>query len=302
MSNFWDTVFQPPTTGETLPPPLNDPFGHLLGTSAGLDTSVNDAGAEAVFPALSPDPNSPNSLIARAGKPNGFDTPAAALSPNVFAIWHSAYQAEYINAHKGELDGNGILTIGTPPAAIHVTLSADQSKVYILESLQKADFAKMALADQQRIAQTQTFADFLRPQFGLSNNPADALNAIQALKNAINDTTGNAGFVAPEDKQVFLDELTIIPSQVQTMGVFSLGDINASLNAVNERFDRVAAFAKAAATPVTPASFNRPQAPPPNDHIDTQFMNVISLQSGAVGKARLSFMNAEKQRFFQPEY
>jgi len=56
MSNFWDTVFQPPTTGETLPPPLNDPFGHLLGTSAGLDTSVNDAGAEAVFPALSPDP------------------------------------------------------------------------------------------------------------------------------------------------------------------------------------------------------------------------------------------------------
>jgi len=94
---------------------------------------------------------------------------------------------------------------------------------------------------------------------------------------------------------VFLDELTIIQTQVQTMGVFSLGDINASLNAVNERFDRVAAFAKAAATPVTPASFNRPQAPPPNDHIDTQFMNVISLQSGAVGKARLSFMNAEKQ-------
>jgi hypothetical protein len=295
MSNFWDTVFQPPTTGETLPPPLNDPFGHLLGTSAGLDTSVNDAGAEAVFPALSPDPNSPNSLIARAGKPNGFDTPAAALSPNVFAIWHSAYQAEYINAHKGELDGNGILTIGTPPAAIHVTLSADQSKVYILESLQKADFAKMALADQLRIAKTQTFADFLRPQFGLSNNPADALNAIQALKNAINDTTGNAGFLSPDDKQVFLDELTIIQSQVQTMGVFSLADINASLNAVQERFNRVAAFAKAAATPVTPSSFNRPQAPPPNDHIDTQFMNVVSLVNGAVGQARLNFMNAEKQ-------
>jgi hypothetical protein len=130
MSNFWDTVFQPPTTGETLPPPLNDPFGHLLGTSAGLDTSVNDAGAEAVFPALSPDPNSPNSLIARAGKPNGFDTPAAALSPDVFATWHSAYQGEYINAHKGEQDANGVLTIGAPPAAIHVTLSADQRKVY----------------------------------------------------------------------------------------------------------------------------------------------------------------------------
>ena len=166
MSNFWDTVFQPPTTGETLPPPLNDPLGHLLGTSAGLDTSVNDAGAEAVFPALSPDPNSPNSLIARAGTPNGFDTPAAALSPDVFATWHSAYQAEYINAHKGEQDANGVLTIGAPPAAIHVTLSADQRKVYILESLQKADFAKMALADQLRIAQTQTFVNFLAPQFG----------------------------------------------------------------------------------------------------------------------------------------
>jgi hypothetical protein len=290
MSNFWDTVFQPPTTGETLPPPLNDPFGHLLGTSAGLDTSVNDAGAEAVFPALSPDPNSPNSLIARAGKPNGFDTPAAALSPDVFATWHSAYQAEYINAHKGEQDANGVLTIGAPPAAIHVTLSADQRKVYILESLQKADFAKMALADQLRIAQTQTFVNFLAPQFGLSSNRADPLNTIQAWKNTINDTTGNAGFVSPEDKQVFLEELTIIATQVQTMGVFSLGDINAAINAVIKRFERVAAFAKAVATPVTPSSFNRP-----GDHFPTQFMNVVSLQSGVLGQARLSLMNAEKQ-------
>jgi hypothetical protein len=104
--------------------------------------------------------------------------------------------------------------------------------------------------------------------------------------------------VSPEDKQVFLDELAIIQSQVEAMGVFSLADINAALNAINERFDRVAAFARAVATPVTPSSFNRPQAPPPNDHIDTQFMNVISLQSGAAGKARLSFMNAEKQTRF----
>lgn len=176
-----------------------------------------------------------------------------------------------------------------------MTLSADQRKVYILESLQKADFAKMALADQLRIAQTQTFVNFLAPQFGLSSNRADPLNTIQAWKNTINDTTGNAGFVSPEDKQVFLEELTIIATQVQTMGVFSLGDINAAINAVIKRFERVAAFAKAVATPVTPSSFNRPQAPPPNDHIDTQFMNVVSLQSGVIGQARLSFMNAEKQ-------
>jgi len=298
MSNFWDTVFQPPTTGETLPPPLNDPFGHLLGTSAGLDTTVNDAGAEAVFPALSPDPNSPNSLLAKAGAPAGFGTAPAALSPDVFTTWHSAYQAEYINAHKGEQDANGVLTIGTPPVAIHVTLSAAQNKVYILETLQKADFAKMALADQLRIAQTQTLVDVLRPQFGLTNNPADVLgtgSVFDKAVNAINSTTGNSAFVSPEFKQVFLDELKIIRDQVEKMGIFSPADINAAVKAIQERFERVAAFAKAAAPANAEAlaTFNRPDAPP---HFNTQFNNVISLDKGAsVGAALQNFMNAEKQ-------
>src|SRR5262249_50283705 len=123
MSNFWDTIIQP-TPGELLPPPENDPFGNLLGTSAGLDPSVNDAGAQAVFPKLSFDPGWPDSLIAKAGAPTGFGTSPAALSPDVFATWHTAYQAEYINAN-----GGGILEIGTPPNAIHAMVASTQDQI-----------------------------------------------------------------------------------------------------------------------------------------------------------------------------
>jgi len=291
MSNFWDTIIQP-TTGETLPPPENDPFGNLLGTSAGLDPSVNDAGAQAVFPRLSFDPGSPDSLLAKAGAPAGFGTPPAALSPDVFATWHTAYQAEYINAN-----GGGIIQIGTPPGpTIHATISSTQDKVYILETLQKSDFATMTLADQTRIAATDVFRITLAPRFGLSASPDDVNAAIQNARADIANTNvndpvhGNSGYVSSDDKDVFRQELNNIQTRMQTMGVFSTTEIGSAVKAIQDRFDRVAAFAKAFQTTPTPSNFNRP------GHIDTQFNDVVSLDNGAaVASGLQNFMNAEKQ-------
>jgi hypothetical protein len=287
MATFWDNIIIQPTPGMLLPPPENDPFGNLLGTSAGLDSSVNDAAAQALFPKLSPDAGSKDSLVTKAGAPAGFGTAPSALSPDVFASWHTAYQEEYINAN-----GGGIVAIGTPPAQIHAMVSSAQDRVYILETLQKADFATMSLADQQRIAQSDTFTTKLALEFGLSNNPADANAIITAALAHINSTdpNSNSPSVSGENKSIFVQELNNIQTQLQTVGVFAPTQINDAVKAIQDRFDRVAAFSKATANGVARSDFNR------GGHIDTQFVNVISLDNGAAVKSGLdSFMNAEKQ-------
>lgn len=306
MPGFWssDNPVIQPTPGDQLPPPQNNPFDHILGVQDGLDP-VNQAGAQAVHPALSPDPDSPDSLIAKAGKPAHFDDRPDVLSPSVFALWHTAYQQEYINRHRPEADPrNGILTIGDQ---IHVTLSATQDKVYILEMLQKADFATMALDDQTRIAAVPDFFDPIARKFGLSAGPS-ALNALNALLQTTedeidpdpnappSDPPANASFVTHNDRQVFVDQLTNIRTQLAGMGVFSAADINAAIKAIKERFDRVAVFAKAKATPETPPLDAPTDDENPKADFKIQFHNVVSGDGGAaIARGFDAFMNAERQ-------
>ncbi len=94
MSNFWDSLLPPPPTKEDLlPPPLNDYY-----TNIAVHPELIDEAAKLLFPPLSADPDSPDSLIAQVGKPEGFDLPPDQLPPGIFASWHSAFQREYINA------------------------------------------------------------------------------------------------------------------------------------------------------------------------------------------------------------
>ncbi|PDT90839.1 hypothetical protein CO669_07640 [Bradyrhizobium sp. Y36] len=298
MSDFWSGAFGnapviQPTRGSQLPPPQNTPYNNLLGDTPGLDSSINDAGAQAVFPILSADPDSPDSLIAKAGKPAHFDDPPSALTANIFASWHTAYQAEYINRHKSEAT-NGILTIGSGNDAIHVMLSGDQTKVYILESLQKADFATMAIADQTIIA-TVANADLAKTgaaaktlaRLGMTEDVGQATDAINKLL----DTINNDPSVPDSDKQVFRDEITNVQNRVGGTKVYSVTDINSEISAISARFHRVAVFAKAKAA--------GPLKPDPND--PNQFRDVTGLNLDDNGNnvdivnGLKAFMNAEKQ-------
>jgi hypothetical protein len=316
--SFWDNVIQD-TPAMLLPPPENTPYDNVLGTAVSLDPSINDAGAEAVHPSLSPDAGSPNSLVTKAGQPAGFGDDPADLSPNVFATWHTAYQEEYVNLHKG---ADGFVTIGAHTGtSIHVTLSSAQDKVFILEALQKADFATMTKADQQRIATAdqgfKAAADPTHPyndvlgRLGLVATEADVdgtttdANGVetkslyQQTLDTINSTDPKdaASFVSQDDKNVFLQELANIQTEISKMGVFSPPDINAAVQAISDRFKRVAVFAKSldpsnaeVAQPTRPIPDPGPQLDP------TQFKNVISLDGGAaIARGFQAFMNAEKQ-------
>jgi hypothetical protein len=295
MSSFWDGVFGNPaviqnTTGELLPPPQNTPYDNLLGGYVGIDPSINNAGAQAVFPSLSPDPNSPDSLVIKAGKPAGFDLPPSALSPDVFATWHTAYQEEYINLHKAEEVG-GVLTIGTGTTAIHVMLSAAQDKVYILETLQKADFATMTKSDQERIALTAVFTNTpggLAQRLGLTGAVGDVDGPTSLYQQTI-DTINNApAYVTDDIKAIFKNELANIETRIAAMGVFSPTDINAAVQAISDRFHRVEVFAKA----LDPA--NAEQNPVNGD--PNQYINVISLDNNAtINRGLKTFEDTEKQ-------
>lgn len=288
--SFWDNVIQP-TPAMLLPPPENTPYNNVLGTSTGLDPSVNDAGAQAVHPSLSPDASSPDSLVTRAGKPPGFDLDPSVLTANMFASWHTAYQEEYINLHK---DGNGFVTIGTGTDAIHVTLSSAQDKVFILESLQKADFSGMTLADQTRIATNPDFA-LIATRMGLINaagtvatrDDVDGPNSLyQKTLDAINAV--HPPILSDTDQKVFLDELANIEKQIAKMGVYSPPDINAAIQAIKDRFERVLDFAQALHDP------NQAEAPTPDD--PNQFTNVKSLDGDAtILRGFQTFMNSERQ-------
>jgi hypothetical protein len=291
--SFWDNIIQP-TPAMLLPPPENTPYDNVLGTATGLDPSINNAGAEAVHPSLSPDPNSPDRLSATAGEPAGFDLDPTVLTPNVFASWHTAFQEEYINRHK---DANGFVTISGGGDPIHVTLSSTQDKVFILESLQKADFATMALVDQQRIATNPDFK-LTATRLGLINGNGDvATRADVDGPGSLYDTTlaeiqnvnqPIPNILTPAEQKVFLDEMANIEAQIAKMGVYSPTDINAAIQAIKDRFERVQVFAQALRDP------NQAEARSADD--PNQFTNVKSLDGDAtILRGFQAFMNSERQ-------
>jgi len=129
----------------------------------------------------------------------------ADLDPKVFENWSSTQQSEYLNYvantannaasdYLAQLNAQlgtsytsiaqmtsdiGSLSGSTPPPITAVLSVSVPGKVYIVNSLQKTDFASMSLADQQAIAATAYFQNTLAGQLGLSTDATSVLNNIQ---------------------------------------------------------------------------------------------------------------------------
>jgi hypothetical protein len=143
------------------PTPENLPYLYLPG-SATVDSGLLTDGANTLFPV--PDGSPGNELLDFSNYPTTGQPPEIGtgdptqLSTAKFVVWHTAFQLQYLRAHPTPVP----LLIGSNSsdplsAPIHAMMSADKKKVYILENLQKSDFAKMPTADQQLIAGTDYF-------------------------------------------------------------------------------------------------------------------------------------------------
>lgn len=138
------------------------PYHYLPGGTSGTNSAVIQASAEALFPSLD---GETTTLAVDRRPPEFYTTPAMLASATEeevtaflkgFTNWHSAYQLEYIKKHGTA----GVLNIPPSPAEPRLTVvvsTSDPRKLFNLQALQKNDFARMTLAEQQQISALPAF-------------------------------------------------------------------------------------------------------------------------------------------------
>src|SRR5690606_34366384 len=83
-----------------------------------------------------------------------------ATTPTVsdYLGWHSLKQIAWLKYLASTSPSpTGEYALGTDPDVLHAVLSSDESKVYILEHIQKNDAGFMSLEDQTLISGTETW-------------------------------------------------------------------------------------------------------------------------------------------------
>jgi hypothetical protein len=175
-------VIQPPLGGYE---PI--PYYHMDGSAAGTPSPIVQASAEALFPTL----DGEDVKLGVEDRPAEFYTTPAMLNSGTtaekdakktaflrsFATWHSAYQLEYIKKHTT----NGVLdiTVDGPPSTrmTAVVSSSDETKLFIVQSLDKNAFSRMTLVEQNQIAGTGAFAE-LATRLGLTSVSAATVPSV----------------------------------------------------------------------------------------------------------------------------
>lgn len=307
QGNFNQPVIQT-TPGENPKPPPNstlpgatppavatpNPVDLIPGTAqvgTNIDPLVSEANdVNPLFNATTnPLTNSP------AGTPAGFNLPPDQLDPTVFEQWNSLYQIEYLAQHEPTTGTDLSVEIGQnfagpptpPPQPIHVLLSSDQSKAFILENLQLTDLAQMSVADQNLVSKTTFFTDTLAGQLGLLDpstatptNPA-GLPATQASVAAIiqnimdntikkkdpnlNPPPGTTGpyLMTEADVTVFTDELKNLQTQAGNSNIINLSQIQSEADAIVSRFTNAAALGSIPKSQTPPTLTTPTPTPPP---------------------------------------
>ena len=251
---------------------INLPYDFLPGGSHGTEPDVLRDGAQQVVPVY--DGTNYNKTSLPANQPATFGSAPGSLNPNDFASWNSAYQAEYVKAHQPS--PNGQVTIGSGSSVIHVVLASTNDRVYVMDNLQKTDFAKMPVVDQMNIAATSFFTTTLQGLLNVTLDSSTAISSINGYLTALGlappasppatqaqlDSYYNTLAVAPtavggntpdatpvslasmsaDDRKPFIDELKLLAKQIRGMSIFSLQDLATATKAITDRLALAARF------------------------------------------------------------
>jgi hypothetical protein len=179
---FGTGVIQPPLGGYE---PI--PYYHVDGSAAGTPSPIVQASAEALFPTLDGD----DATLGVEDRPAEFYTTPTMLNSGTtaekdakktaflqsFATWHSAYQLEYIkkNTTNGVLD----ITVDGPPSArmTAVVSASDDTKLFIVQALDKNAFSRMTFVEQNQVAATPAFAE-IATRLGLTGVSAATVPSV----------------------------------------------------------------------------------------------------------------------------
>ena len=220
-----------PTTGDAQ----SIPYQFLVGSDVGLESPQISAGKEALWATLD---GVTGTLPAT---PANFANPTA----DEFLTWHSAHQNQYIIQHGS----GGIATI-TNGGTLTAVRSTNGRDVYVVENLNKNDFAFMPKADQEIIAGTTAFRTTLASRLTLLPNNASATNTVGEARTlvkgivtaAITQMNNNRGNMSAADVDAFTDQLDNLNLRLDDMAVFSKTDIEEKVDDIKARYDRANAF------------------------------------------------------------
>ncbi|MEO9776453.1 hypothetical protein [Roseibium sp.] len=243
--SFWEKNFSYPNEPTPDPNPTHNIPGSTDDNSGG---EVNDANSEALFPFMDGTSEETRLDSPTDGNGNEVDLETVALTgitSDFFNGLHSAHQLQLLDRFGGSL----VLQEGTD-ARLDVVLAGDGRTVLTLQNLSKTDIATLSLADQTLIVDylaglgtgggdvRATLASVWGVQLGdtVAANRSVATALIQA---AIDDD------IRPRksaNEDLFTDQLDNLKALVDRNALFSLADIQREVDAVKERFDRVATF------------------------------------------------------------
>jgi hypothetical protein len=242
-NNEWQQLYQ---TGSDTKATVagNQPYAIFSPTvnSLKLSTVVTDD-ANVLFPTYD---GAGNRISDQPALPPPGYTKAATDSTivNDFMKWNSAWQMQYIQDHgtgspRSLILGGAAYAAGTTVTAV---LAQDRSAVYIVDQLQKSDFAEIAKVDQAAIAATTAFSDpntGLGFSLGLTSDGA-SLKTICDTYSA-NIVTTNSRMTSTE-AGYFKSNIALVKDRIEANAIFDIIQIKEDLEAIKKRYELAFAY------------------------------------------------------------
>ena len=235
---------------------LEQPYLDVSGSdgTSGSASDTNRQDAASLFKTY--DASSPDTSISTTTtyRPPGFSK--AKTDPTIvadFLGWSSAWQKEYITAN-GSGTPSILLLGGSAYAAdttITVVLTADKSKVLIVDQLQPQQIGFLSSTDQAAVAGTEAFTNAdtgIAQLYSFSPSGTETIESVRADLLAVCENEYKAKFVTTNstmtDEEVgyFKAGIDTIKSQINRQSIFNMGAIKESLDAIRDRYDRAYAM------------------------------------------------------------
>ena len=153
-----------------------------------------------------------------------------------FLKWHSSFQVEYLL--KNQTSGNPpTLVIGSGADARTIFLADDNTKIFIVENLQKADIGKMGKADQTALVGIAAF-QAVASRLGLTT----AVSTLQKVITKGQDKVNASNNLTADQKQIFVSELQNVSTRLNSGAVGSIKDVNDAVSDIMKRFATLDAY------------------------------------------------------------
>ncbi len=252
MSSFWEslrlTEGMPRSAAGSVPSIANEqPYVDLAEATDGAPPKPTiRTDAATLFPVYDA-ATAATSFSSVLTKPSRFDeSPTSQDLMADFVDWHTAWQLEYLEKNgtgtpKSLILGGATYAYGSTLTAV---MSADRSRVHLVEHLSRFDLMALGKNDQTAIAATESFKNATNGaavRFNLSPSGDQGSDAVRTDLETQCDTYAD-GFVTTDSSMTetevsyFKDGVTLIKATLAEKAMFDLAQIKTQLEDIKKRY------------------------------------------------------------------